>query len=79
MKWKILIFNFGFAIIDAYFIVMGALNFHEVFHPHIWAIFRGHSDGLLGWFWLICLAHDLVIVNLMIFVVFHIRRRTRQF
>jgi hypothetical protein len=75
MKWKLLIFNFGFVIIDAYFIVTGALNFNAVFHPHIISIFRGQSDTLLGWFWLICLAHDLIIVNLMILVGFYVRRR----
>lgn len=75
MKLKLLIINFVFMIIDAYFIVMGNLNFNSIFHRHIITIFMGHSDGDLGLFWLVCFVHDLVIFNLVILTVQFIRKR----
>ena len=66
-------------IIDAYFIVMGDLDFNSIFHRHIITIFRGHSDGYLGCFWLVCFVHDLVILNLVILTVHFIRKRIGMF
>lgn len=76
MKPKILIINAVFAIVDAYLIITGYLNFNLVFHNHIITLFIGHNDAYLGLFWLICFVHDLAIFNLVILIVYFLKKRT---
>jgi len=74
MKSKIIIINALFAIVDAFLIITGYLNFNSIFHNHIITLLVVHGDGYLGLFWLLCFVQDLLILNLLILIFYFIKK-----
>jgi hypothetical protein len=78
MKVQLIIINVVFVLVDAYLTVTGYFDFNLIFHNHIMALFLGHSDGYLGLFWLICLLHDVVILNAIILAFYILKKRVER-
>jgi len=78
MNGKIFIINLLFTLLDIFLIVTGYFNFNVIFHGHIMNFFLGQSDGYLGLFWLVCLAHDLLIFNAILFAFHFLRKRPKR-
>lgn len=72
MKGAYVIINLLLAVFDAVLTVTGAFDWNLVAHGHIMDWFRGLGDGALGLFWMVCIVHDLLILNALWYVVYRI-------
>ena len=63
MKRGFVTINLLFISIDAFLIVTGFFDWNHMVHGHLLNLFVGQSDGKIGLFWLICIIHDLLLLN----------------
>jgi len=69
MKRAFLTINLLFIPIDAILIVTGYFDWNYIVHGHLLDMFVGQGDGKLGLYWLVCMLHDLLLLNALLIAV----------